>query len=77
MKKKRKSRKGCKNKGVSDEAKLIAELILDADGISLGNSQTKRRFDCLNASLGSGLRYARTAQFSASVSTEPKKLAPK
>src|SRR5262245_47592257 len=33
MKKKRKSRKGSKNKGVSDEAKLIAELILDADGI--------------------------------------------
>src|SRR5262245_58898409 len=44
--------------------------------ISLENSQTKPRSDCLKASLRSGLRYARTAQFSASVATQPKKLTP-
>src|SRR5215475_9342830 len=38
--------------------------------------QTKCRSDCLNASLRLGLRFARTAQLSASVATQPRKLAP-
>jgi hypothetical protein len=33
-------------------------------------------FDCLNASLRQGLRFARTAQFSASVTIQPRKVAP-